>query len=60
MRKFDAAFPYGTDTWWLFNCILDVIFSSAVKVLRDEISDNKKTAENIFELLYSALQPHLK
>ena len=60
MRKFDTAFSYGTDTWWLFNHILDVIFSSAVKILREEIPDNEQTAEKIFSLLYSALQPHLK
>lgn len=60
MKKFDTAFPYGTDTWWLFNHILDVIFSSAVKILREEIPDNEQTKEKIFELIYSAMQPHLK
>ncbi len=60
MEKFDLAFSYGTDTWWLFNFILDVMFSSAVKVLREEIPDNEKTAEQIFEMLFTALQPHLK
>lgn len=60
MRIFETAFPYGTDTWWLFNHILDIIFSSAVKVLRQEIPDDKQTEENIFALLFAALQPHLK
>lgn len=60
MKKFDTAFPYGTDTWWLFNHILDVLFSSAVKILREEIPDNEQTEEKIFELIYSAMQPHLK
>lgn len=60
MKKFDTAFPYGTDTWWFFNHILDVVFSSAVKVLREEIPDNEQTEKNIFALLYAALQPHLK
>ena len=59
MRKFNTAFPYGTDTWWLFNHILDVIFSSAVKVLRNEIPEDAQTEEKIFSLLYSAIQPHL-
>ncbi|MBQ8740158.1 MAG: TetR/AcrR family transcriptional regulator [Clostridia bacterium] len=60
MKKFNTAFPYGTDTWWLFNHIFDVIFSSAVKVLREEIPDTEETEEKIFNLLYSAIQSHLK
>lgn len=60
MEKFNLAFSYGTDTWWLFNYILDVLFSSAVKVLREEIPNNEETAEKIFELLFAVLQPYLK
>ena len=60
MRKFDTAFVRGTDTWWLFNHILDVIFSSAIKVLREEIPDNEETQENIFNLLFPALKLYFK
>lgn len=60
MKKFDTAFERGTDTWWLFNHILDVVFSSAVKVLRDEIPDNEETQENIFNLLYPAIKQYFK
>ena len=60
MKKFDTAFVRGTDTWWLFNHILDVIFSSAVKVLRDEMSDNEETQDNIFNLLYPAIKQYFK
>ncbi len=60
MKKFDTAFARGTDTWWLFNHILDVIFSSAVKVLRDEIPDNEETQNNIFNLLYPAIKQYFK
>lgn len=60
LKKFDTAFIYTTDTWWLFNHVLDVIFSSAVKVLREEIPDNADTEEKIFSLLFAALEPHLK
>lgn len=60
MKKFSMAFSYGTDTWWLFNHALDVIFSSAVKVLRKEIPETKETESKIFALLYAALEPHLK
>ena len=52
-------FKDDADTWLLFNYMLDVIFSSAVKVLRDEIPNNHETEENIFSFLYAALEPHL-
>ena len=60
MKMFETAFPYGTDAWWLFNHVLDVIFSSAVKVLRNEIPETEETEEKIFELLYPAIEPHFK
>lgn len=53
-------FKDNADTWFVFNYMLDVIFSSAVKVLRDEIPNNRETEENIFSFLYAALEPHLK
>ena len=59
MYLIEKAFKDNTNTWWLFNYMLDVIFSSAVKVLREEIPDNEQTEENIFSLLYAALEPHL-
>lgn len=60
MLLIKSIFKDGTDTWWLFNHILDVLFSSAVKVLREEIPNNEQTAEKIFELLYAALEPNFK
>lgn len=60
MKLFETAFPHGTDTWWLFNHVLDVTFSSAIKVLREEIPDTDETEEKIFALLYPAIEPHLK
>ncbi len=54
------VFKEDANVWWLFNHTFDVIFSSAVKVLRGEIPDNEQTEENIFVLLYAALQPNLK
>lgn len=60
MRIFDTAFVRGTDTWWLFNHILDVVFSSAVKVLRNEIANNAETTKTIFNLLFPAVKQYLK
>lgn len=60
IKLFSIGFLPNTDTWWLFNHILDVIFSSAVKVLRSEIPDNQETEDRIFNLLFFALKPYLK
>ena len=60
MLSMKKVFKEESNVWWLFNHMFDVIFSSAVKVLREEIPDNRQTEENIFVLLYAALQPHLK
>ena len=60
LNKFSLVFVYSADTWWYFNHIMDVIFSSAVKVLREEIPDNAETEEKIFSLLFAVLEPHLK
>ena len=60
MKKFETAFVSGTDTWWLFNHILDVIFSSAIKVLRNEIPETQETADQIFDFLYPTIEQYLK
>lgn len=60
LKIFNSIFTHGTDTWWLFNHILDVVFSTAVKVLRNEVQDNEATQETIFNLLYPALQQYFK
>lgn len=60
MSLIKNIFNDNTDTWWLFNYMLDVIFASAVKVLRNEIPNNLQTEENVFSLLYAALKSHLK
>ena len=55
-----GLFKDGTNIWWLFNYMLDIVFSSAVKVLREEIPENEQTKENIFLLLYAAFKQHFK
>ncbi len=60
MKIFDTAFVRGTDTWWIFNHMLDIIFSSAIKVLRGEIPENEETEENIFNLLFPAIRQYFK
>lgn len=60
LQAVEDIFKDSSNSWWIFNYMLDVIFSSAVKVLRDEIPNNEQTKEKIFLLLYSAFEPQLK
>lgn len=60
IKVLDTSFVRETDTWWLFNHMLDVVFSSAVKVLRGEITETEETADTIFNLLFPAIKQHFK
>ena len=59
IESFTPAFKEGTDVWRIFNRILDIVYSTIIKILRGEIPDNDETAEDVFEVLYSALEPFL-
>ncbi len=53
--SFAPAFKPGTDVWRMFNRILDIVYSTIIKILRNEIPDNDETAEDVFRVLYSAI-----
>ncbi len=57
--RFSPAFKKGTDVWRVFNRILDIVYSTVIKILRDEIPDNEETAEEVFSVVYSAIEPHI-
>ena len=59
IESFTPAFKKGTDVWRIFNRILDIVYSTVIKILRGEIPDNDETAEDVFGVLYSALEPFL-
>lgn len=59
VERFTPAFKKGTDVWRVFNRILDIVYSTVIKILRDEIPDNDETAEEVFAVVYSAIEPHL-
>ena len=56
---FTPAFKSGTDVWRMFNRILDIVYSTIIKILRNEIPDNDETADDVFRVLYSAIEPFL-
>ena len=53
---FTPAFKEGTDVWRIFNRILDIVYSSIIKILRGEIPDDDEAAEDVFKVLYSAIE----
>ena len=57
--SFAPAFKSGTDVWRMFNRILDIVYSTIIKILRAEIPDNDETAEEVFAVVYSAIEPQL-
>ena len=59
IESFTPAFQKGTDVWRIFNRILDIVYSTVIKILRGEIPDNDETAEDVFRTLYSAIEPFL-
>ena len=59
IESFTPAFNDGTDVWRIFNRILDIVYSTIVKILRGEIPDNDETAEDVFRVVYSAIEPFL-
>lgn len=55
IESFTPAFKPGTDVWRMFNRILDIVYSTIIKILRNEIPDNDETADDVFRVLYSAI-----
>ena len=43
----------------MFNRILDIVYSTIIKILRNEIPDNEETAEDVFAVVYSAIESQL-
>lgn len=59
VERFTPAFKKGTDVWRVFNRILDIVYSTIIKILRAEISDNDETAEEVHSFVYSAVESFL-
>lgn len=59
LDRFSPAFKSGTDVWRVFNRILDIVYSTVIKILREEIPNDEETAEEVFNVVYSAIEPRL-
>ncbi len=53
------AFTEGTDVWGVLNHIFDTLFSSALKVIRGEITESETTPNEIFQRIYLSVSSHL-
>lgn len=56
---FRPAFRADADAWRLLNHILDFMLTSSIRLLRGEIDDTDETAEDLFCIIYSAMEPQL-
>lgn len=59
VEKFTPAFMEGVDVWIMLKHILDAMLSSAVKVFQKEMPDTDESAERVYNLVYSAVEPQL-
>ena len=59
VQKMTPAFVPGAEVWHLLNHILNIMFTSAVRVFNGELSDDDKTAEHVFRLIYSSVASQL-
>ncbi len=58
MKKFVSAFKEDIDVWLLLNHIFDVLFASAIKILRKDVANDERAAVSTFALIYMALEPY--
>ena len=57
-EKFALAFKKDIDIWLLLNHIFDVLFASVIKILRNEMPNDERSAESTFALIYMAVEPY--
>lgn len=43
----------------MLNRILDIVYSTIIKILRAEVPDDEETAEEVFSVIYSAIGTQL-
>jgi hypothetical protein len=58
-ERFGRVFKQGTDIWHMLVYVLDIIFSSVIRVFRGDFPNTPETEKNVFELLYHSIQPYL-
>ena len=58
-ERFGRVFKQGTDIWHMLVYVLDIIFSSVIRVFRGDLPNTPETEKNVFELLYHSIQPYL-
>lgn len=59
IERCQGAFKPDSDVWRLLNHILDILFASAEQVFQEELQDNEKTAQYVYDLIYAGIESHL-
>lgn len=53
------AFRKGADVRFLLTHVLDFMLSSSIRLFRGEMEDTDEVADNLFHIIYSAIEPQL-
>lgn len=59
VEKIQPAFKEGADVWMLLNYILDVMLAYSIRVFNGELANDAKTAEYVYNLVYSGVESQL-
>lgn len=59
IEVFSTAFRSNANAWRLLNHILDFMLTSSIKLIRGEIDDSDETADDLFRIIYAAMEPQL-
>lgn len=54
-----SAFAQGSDVYFFLNHILNVMLGFAIKVFDGDLTNDDKTAEMIFTIVFSSVRPYL-
>ena len=58
LNRFLPFFVDETDMWRMFNHVFDIVFSTVIKILRQEIDEDDAVAKDMYELLSAVLKNH--
>lgn len=59
VEAFKPLFRNEADAWRLLNHVLDFMLTSSIRLIRGEIDDSDETADDLFRIIYSAMEPQL-
>ena len=59
LEKMDPKLKDGASSWRILNHIFDVLFSSALKAMRNHVTHDNEFVEEVFTLIYKSIEPYM-